>query len=729
MEKPETGRDRTNCESIPQVWNRPVDPTSDVDSGRQCQNPVTLDDLEGGFMTSGLREFQVKDGRIDMERLRTDLDQWHHPSLSPGESSADLASHHFGRALWLRITFMAAENWKEAVDELARRNLCVFDCWGNVPGLKERVRDGMAWGAWSIPDEVQKEMTDRLGRQFFGWDNGENDGRWFWQSLRIYPSPVNRKMVFEYFDAWFLSFLSDMQNYSNALCGLTYPHYFAKMAGHRMIGAEFLQALPSVPMWAAWVRGAARQYQMLWMGGISLFDMFGYKTFEEDKFAGNSVEAGIGNPSGQTGPDRGHSLSVLRRTWYLLFMYGVNIESFELALFVEGHHLSAVGKLQLEGTRFGMANKERRGVQYCPVALLLDFHSSWVPPRHFYSDSFYTVGGGIPYEKGDHQIDLFFRQIYSGYQDCAYYQDGRGFLTPTTHGDIVDVLLSDVSGRVLNRYQVAFVAGETVMQGEILEKLKEYATAGGSVMWSLSQLESDARALAGIISVGGEMRATRTCDPQERREYQEESFAFPSVNVSDADVLLDDGDRHPLVVRKAVGKGEIITMIPSFGLTDRIAETHPLVGADPEKDISTIYFYNKALGSPYRILNGIKATVFTRLTSLNLVEVMASLDPIAGDCEPSRRVSLQYVTNVTGSPDRLVITLLNNESSYAYAKVRVKNARILGAVDLLHPEKNMPVKEGCLALTFFPAESVEYNLFIIELKLDRPVVAFLKAEA
>ena len=711
---------------LPRGWNRPVDPLSDLDSGRGCKDPVTIEDAEGGFLASGLREFQVQNGRIDMDRLRADLDQWHHPSLKAGESNSDNSAHNFGSALWLRITFLGAENWREAVDEIANRNLVVLDCWGNIPGLRDRLCEGVMWGTWSISEEIQEAMVERLGRRFLGWDNGENDGRWFWQSLRLYPTPVDRQEVTAHFNKWFRPFLSELGNYGNALCGLTYPHHFAKMEGHRMIGAEFLQALPSVPMWAGWVRGAARQYQMLWIGGISLFDMFGYKTFEEDVFAGNSVETGIANPSCQTGPDRGHSISVLRRTWYLLFMYGVNVESFEFSQFMSGRHLTAVGKLQLAGTRFGMANMERRGVQYCPVALILDFHSSWVPPRHFYSDSFYVVGGGIPYELGDHQVDLIFREMYSGYQDCAYFRDGRGFLTPTPHGDIMDVLLSDVCPMVLERYRVAFVAGETTVEGDFLKNLAAYAEAGGSVIWSLPQLEGDARALSGISAVGKARRSLRTC--QAGTEYPEDPYLFHEVE-TEAEVLLHDGEGHPVFIRQAVGRGEILTIIPPFGLGERFEEAHPLIGGDPERDTSTIHFYDRAMGSPYRLLKGIEATLFPRLAALNLVEVVASQDPFEEDTPITRKVELQYLTNLTGRPDRIVVTILNNTAGYAYARLTVKNAEIRLATDLLHPENPLPMDGGGLALTFFPAESVDYNIRIIELELDRPVVEFQKGGA
>src|ERR1035437_3385006 len=105
------------------------------------------------------------------------------------------------------------------------------------------------------------------------------------------------------------------------------------MEGQRLIGAEFIQALPSATMWSAWVRGAARQYQMLWFSGTSIWTNFGYKSFESDSFRvinyWSDFDSGVGFPGAQGGPDRGPSLALVRRVWYALYMYGTNIETIE----------------------------------------------------------------------------------------------------------------------------------------------------------------------------------------------------------------------------------------------------------------------------------------------------------------------------------------------------------------------------------------------------------------
>ncbi|MBI4025698.1 MAG: hypothetical protein HY360_12010 [Verrucomicrobia bacterium] len=711
---------------FPRVWNRRVDPARGHGFATRRTKPLTLAELEGNYVTGGLRRIPVTKGRISLKRLRRLLDRWHHPRLKPGESSRDGRCHNFGRALWLNLSFLNASNWREAMQEIRKRGLYVYDCWGNVPGLKDWRQGG---GELVVPDEVQAGMQQALGRYFIGWDNGENDGRWFWQALRIWPAPTNRRAAYEYFMGWFAPHFRCLQNDAVSLCGLTFPHYFARIDGTRMIGAEFGQALPSVPMWAAWVRGAARQYEMLWMAGISVFNLFGYKTFEADAIQGDSHGKswiGRGNPQMQTGPDRGHSLSLLKRMWHVLFMYGVNVESFEMSRFFREHHLSPLGKLQLDATAFCVKNEKRRGVLYSPVAMLLDRYSGWAPPRHHYSDSFYTVGGGLPYEQGDHQLDLFFREFYPGYQDCPYFRGDRGFLTATPHGDIADVVLSDVHPEILSRYQTALVLGEITVMGALFRKLRDFVRQGGLVIWSLPQLGADGLCLSGIARVQKTFRGHATRDRRTGRAWREKPYIFNAVDLAGASVWLESDSGHPLVVAKKAGRGRVITMLAPYGLTRRMPEPHPVIGCDPERDVTTLSFLDKPLGSPYRLLEGIKAVVFEILDRCNVVEVMAGLDPPEAEPIPRRAVAVQYLTNLTDRPDRLIVTVINVEPVVAYLRLRAKRARIVRALDLLRGGRRVTVNDGMVSLTLHPADAAEFNIHILELQLDRPVVHFSK---
>jgi len=173
---------------FPVVFNKPIDPASDPDFETRKTKPVTPDELGGYYLTTGMRSFRQVDGVIDIEELKNDLDRWHNSALKPGESAPDLMHHNFGQALWLHISFLHAKNWKEAIGEIKKRGLYLYDCWDILPGCRDFEKGGYSI---TVPEETHNYLVKTLGGHFLGWDNGENDGRWFWQVMRVSPAPVN----------------------------------------------------------------------------------------------------------------------------------------------------------------------------------------------------------------------------------------------------------------------------------------------------------------------------------------------------------------------------------------------------------------------------------------------------------------------------------------------------------------------------------------------------------
>ena len=333
----------------------------------------------------------------------------------------------------------------------------------------------------------------------------------------------------------------------------------------------------------------------------------------------------------------------------------------------------------------------------------------------------------MPYERGDHQIDLFFREIYPGYQECNYFRDERGFLTPTPYGDIVDVLLSDVREHILARYPAACVLGETSVEGALFEKLTRYVEAGGEIVWSLPQLGAQALRMSGVTAVGEGNTASTSHICATGESFCELLFTLAEVEIEDADVLVETPEGDPLMISKSFGKGKVTTLLIPFGLSDRIDEPHPLVDGDPERDVNMFCFFDKPMGSPYRFVKGVRKVWLGKLASLNLVEIVAEKDP-PGPARPGRPAHVQYVTNVTEAPDRLLVTVLNNELFPVYARMKGKGAGIVRVVDLLHGEREVPVHDGAIELTLFPSDNADLNMFILEVVFDAPVVQFMSEE-
>ena len=80
---------------------------------------------------------------------------------------------------------------------------------------------------------------------------------------------------------------------------------------------------------------------------------------------------------------------------------------------------------------------------------------------------------------------------HPGWCDSEYFQDERGFLTPTPYGDIVDVLLSDAHSSLIDRYPLLVVTTRLrSMRAEVKNKIEEYVLRGGTAVVTAEAIES-----------------------------------------------------------------------------------------------------------------------------------------------------------------------------------------------------------------------------------------------
>jgi len=68
-----------------------------------------------------------------------------------------------------------------------------------------------------------------------------------------------------------------MQNHLSTVVSLCFGHYFLKECNQVLIGAETAQALPNSQIYNSFIRGAGKQYGILWFGNVSVFNRWGYK--------------------------------------------------------------------------------------------------------------------------------------------------------------------------------------------------------------------------------------------------------------------------------------------------------------------------------------------------------------------------------------------------------------------------------------------------------------------
>jgi hypothetical protein len=186
----------------------------------------------------------------------------------------------------------------------------------------------------------------------------------------------------------------------------------------------------------------------------------------------------------------------------------------------------------------------------------------------------------------------------------------------------------------------------------LFSRLSGYVRSGGTVIWSLPQLSPDAEELAGVRVSEETFNSTQSRVIADDKVFSESAYESPYVQLSDARILLDNGEGSPLVLSRKVGEGEIVTVIVPFGLSQKIEEAHPVIGCDPDRDTDTVTFFDKPLGSPYRFLEGVKSVLLPRLEALSLIQADAFIDP-PGMRDP-RPAAISFGTSVTNDPNGYV---------------------------------------------------------------------------
>ena len=223
-----------------------------------------------------------------------------------------------------------------------------------------------------------------------------------------------------------------------------------------MIGAESGQCLPNAQLFYSFIRGAGKQYGVPWHAGISIFNRWGYKVYQEDMRTLPPEKYG-------PGATKGTSLALLKRLVYQQLFGNCSVIGLEGSHYIttkkDGDVLSPIGRLQRRAMDWYDRNGDP-GILQTPVALMCDFYQGWTFPRHQYKHEVFRVWGMQPYDEGDHFADGVLEMLYPGYADSGYFRDERGFLSPTPYGDIADCILSDTAAWQLDRYGVVVLVGK-----------------------------------------------------------------------------------------------------------------------------------------------------------------------------------------------------------------------------------------------------------------------------
>ena len=626
---------------------------------------------------------------------------------------------------------------REAVLDLVRRGVYILSIWNFFPYAGANDMPDA-----SVPAATHEWLLDNAGRLFGGYNVGEQEGRYLGQfantarpkrddesNYDYYCDQIqafykleksfqkhlmttrfkDRKDAYRGFRRWMRVFEDGLRQHLTPLVHTNWAHYHCELEGVRMFGAELALILINHQVAFAFMRGASRQYGLLFWTIMAVWSRWGFsypsdsdeKTTHPDAL-GCEIGLGTGTPT-----------HLARRIWYLAYMYGVSAHGIEAGYFArperdymsgkltEPPPLSELGRLQVDGWDW-CKRHPGRGVQYNPVAVMLDLYNGWLAPKHGYQylGERRLTWNVFPYEKGDHQIDNFFRWVFPGYEEGSYLRDGTGTFVPTPFGDIFDVLLSNADPEVLARYNAIVLLGQN---GGVTPALKEYVRAGGDLVVGCNNIVGHDGPFFGVRVTGRRFKSTKS--RRAGKEYDEAPYTHHEIETIGAEVLLETGEGHPLVTVNRNGDGRVIVVAADYWMTD-LEERERNVGPasqtvadrNPERTFSnfTEFADERNWDCPYnwaikeRIIAGAtlatiekEVCVHCRVPCTNdvskqcdilegikdvLGEYLDSYTPFAVDGPP-----IHYLVNLTDDRDVLILTLANHTDNEWQGSVAFKD--------------------------------------------------------
>ena len=608
---------------------------------RRVVPAVTWEDLDNRVQFVSLRGFQEKDGKLINFKETLDL---------------YTKKHRLGNVVWPSCPTLNMDNLDDLLNEIKSRGLYLFDIWGYVPGVDP---EKSFWGQYTYSETLIANIKNKLGKQFIGIDNGEQDGRYIGgYAPQMYPiHQESRKQYINFYD-YFEKLADDLGNHLVGTCSLNFGHYFAHMGNHIMLGSETAQALPNANVWYAYLRGAGKQYGLLWYGFASLWNRNGYKNY-----------SGEGDQYGKCGPEVGTSLNLLRRLMYTHYSYNSAIVGFELGWIYNEHYdgesagddnasseLTPVGQVQADCAKI-VSEKGMAGVLHTPTAIVLDFYGGWTFPRHLYTKSINQNWGNKPYELGDYQIHSLYSMLYPGYEDSGFYQDERGFLVATPYGDAFDVLFDNAESDIFSMYNLLVLAGKQRLDEEITNNLKEFISDGGSMVIFGEQL----KAMNNTDWIGIELNGKEIILTESRISYDNSTFIQDKLTLLGCDIsnnieILALADEHPLILCSTWNKGKIFVIASPYALTqESLCQLNPTVNNE-----------NTSLPMLCDLLPPVKAFLADLFNKEKLI------DP--------NNPNLQYTTG-WNADDSLMVTLCNNGTDWESYSLESKIGEITQIIE------------------------------------------------
>lgn len=497
---------------------------------------------------------------------------------------------------WLSL--MWDKDFTRRLQFMSKNNLFVHNIGGYGPGSAMPVDGG--FGEYIVPKWQIDQIQRYIGNKFTGFDVGEQDGRFnFTYRHIIEPYIPDKKQQYLASQPYFDRVASDLGNWCSALSVLWYWHPILKEGYTMLAGSETQNKITNGQVQYMHLRGAGKQYGILWYGDVSVFDSWGCKIYDD-----------------KNGFKNGGSLSLMKRSYYTQYMYNSTILSMEHG-WCEGAWATNRGKLSPIGIMHNdcvdfVHKYGQPGVMVTQIALLNDFYSGWMPASHIAAS--FRVWNGMPYSSGDYLTDALVSMFYPHYERSGFFYDETGAMCATPYGENVDALLSDARVETMKQYPVMVAAGDLFSGGrELTDKINDYVLQGGTFVvtaknaarfwpeWKI--IEKNTLFPAGTkVKVGNE------------QIVEQAAFRLYKADLPENAQIMAKVGKFPAAWCIPVGKGRVILSLTEFGLNSQPYQVQPPSSWHRGE-------FNTYLERPYRLLSHFETILDELFSSVNLFSV------------------------------------------------------------------------------------------------------------
>lgn len=376
-------------------------------------------------------------------------------------------------------------------------------------------------------------------------------------------------------------------------------HYFAEGGVEAILVERTNDDIEDLQTGIAFTRGAGRQYGIKW--GVDFSQWWGpvYSCHIE------------------------HSTDYYRRNLYLSYFSGANVLAVELLGALPEGESDNRALLSQALDEFGtLKQRYEAGTPDVPIAIMLPHDHGWITPPYWRATREAWNYARIPYRQGDRGIDGIFGTFFPGGvyamqsfpfgkfasddppaspfalscvtpeyapspEDVFYaepplpfgkFNDRKeakaaletGAFNPSdfrpmgdsAYGDLVDVITSEASGAVLANYPVLILAGHVNVDEAQRDKLRAYVEAGGQLMWAVGVVTPELSGITGL-DVTPELHVARAWHWKDEAPAAGYFLYTPATPMQGApvEILARESGGKPLVVRHALGKGAVYTVL------------------------------------------------------------------------------------------------------------------------------------------------------------------------